>query len=148
VVEVSGGRELKKRPAKPNRYAAKLLFQFRVIVDGRLKKRRLCEERIILIDAPTAKKALQQAKRRGKQSEFDYANSDCDPVKFEFIGVMDLMELGIECAEGEVWYDIVERISPSERRDRLIPPESQLSAIRNESPTLRIPEAQLPSDLV
>jgi len=128
---------LKKRHKEANRYAAKLLFQFRVIVDGKSLQRRLCEERIILIDAGTARQALQLAKRRGKQGEFDYEGGDGHPVQFEFVGVMDLLELGIECDEGEVWYDIVERLSPSERRDRLIPPESELSAIKNESPAKR-----------
>jgi len=114
------------------KYAAKLLFQFRVVVDGDSGKRRTCEERIILIDAESARHALRTAKQRGKKGQFNYKNSDGNSVHFEFIGVMDLMELGIECAEGEVWYDIVERISPSERRDRLLPPESELSAVKNE----------------
>ncbi len=39
--------------------------------------------------------------------------------------------LGFECEEDEVWYDIVQRLLPSERKSVLIPPESELNAIRN-----------------
>jgi hypothetical protein len=111
------------------RYSAKLLFQFRVTIGGDSGKMRICEERIIVMKAATAKRALAQAKQKGKKSEYAYSNDEGNPVHFEFIGVMELLELGIECAEDEVWYDIVDRLCPSERRDKLIPPESQLNAI-------------------
>ncbi|MEW6302248.1 MAG: DUF4288 domain-containing protein [Verrucomicrobiota bacterium] len=111
----------------PKRYAAKLLFQFRVESEG---KRRLCEERIILVPARSGKAALTKAKRHAKASEFSYKNSDARRVHFEFIGVMDLLHLGPECEPGEVWYDIVEYVQPMERRKKLLPPESKLNAIR------------------
>ena len=44
---------------------------------------------------------------------------------------MELLELGIECDHDEVWYDIRERMLPMEHREKLIPPESELNAIRN-----------------
>ncbi len=44
---------------------------------------------------------------------------------------MGLLELGPECEDGEVWYDIVTRVLPSERKSELIPAESDLCAIRN-----------------
>lgn len=115
------------------RYSAKLLFQFRVIINGDSGKRRTCEERIVLLKALSAKQALMKAQRKGKGSEHNYQNDDGNPVHFEFVGVLDLLELGLECDEDEVWYDIVDRLLQSERRDKLIPPESQLSAIRLES---------------
>jgi len=114
------------------RFAAKLLFQFRVDLGADTGKRRICEERIITLRARSAKAALTAAKRRAKHEEYDYENSDGARVYFEFVGVMDLLELGIECDADEVWYEIVERLSPMERREKLIPPESQLCAIRNE----------------
>jgi hypothetical protein len=116
-----------------NRYAAKLLFQFRVVVGGENGKHRICEELILAIQASSAKQALSQAKKRGKESEYDYKNDDGNPVHFEFVGVMDLLHLGTECQADEVWYDIVERVLPKERRWRFIPPESELHAFRNES---------------
>jgi hypothetical protein len=116
------------------RYAAKLLFQFRVTIDGESGKRRTCEERIVLFKAVSARKALADAKRRGTTERYHYKNSDGNPVRFEFVGVMELLCLDPECEEDEVWYDIVDRLLPSERRSVLIPPKSDLEAIRNESP--------------
>lgn len=113
-----------------NKYGAKLLFQWRVMVGRSSGKRRTCEERIINFTAGTARAALREAKRFGKKAEFDYKNSDGNPVFFEFVGVMDLLHLGSECGQNEVWYDIVERVKPMERRKLLIPPERQLSAIK------------------
>ena len=114
------------------RYAAKLLFQFRVTVDGDSGKRRLCEERIILLEANSARKALTLAKQNGRQSQHQYKNSDDNAVHFEFIGVMELLCLGLECNKDEVWYELSEHLFPLERKDRFIPPESDLNAIRNE----------------
>jgi len=116
-----------------NRYSAKLLFQFRVDTGAATGKHRTCEERIILVEARSASSALAKVKRKGKRAEFDYTNTDGNPVYFEFIGVMDLLHLGVECEADEVWYDIRKRMSPMERRDVFIPPEHELNAIRNET---------------
>jgi hypothetical protein len=113
-----------------NRYSAKLLFQFRVVTSGDSGKRRLCEERIIVLDARSAKSALTKTKREGKRAEHHYQNADGNTVYFEFVGVMDLLRLGVECGPKEVWYELCERLSPMERRDLLIPPENELNAIR------------------
>jgi hypothetical protein len=112
------------------RYSAKLLFQFKVIIGSDPGKRRLCEERIVLLSARDAHSALTKAKIRGKTSQHRYMNSDGNPVHFEFVGVMDLLELGAECDPDEVWYELNERLLPSERREKFIPPESQLNALR------------------
>ncbi|MCE5269419.1 MAG: DUF4288 domain-containing protein [Planctomycetaceae bacterium] len=114
-----------------NRYAAKLLFQFRVVVNGDSGKRRLCEERIVILNARSAKSALTKAQREGKRAEHHYENSERNPVFFEFVGVMELLHLGSECDRNEVWYDLRECLSPMERRHLMIPPESELNAIRN-----------------
>jgi hypothetical protein len=120
-----------------NTYAAKLLFQFRVTIDGDCGKRRTCEERITLIKARSAKQALSKAKRSGIKDQFDYKNSDGNPVHFEFVGVMELLHLGLECDPDTVWYDIVDRLLPFERRKKIIPPESKLNAISWESRSAR-----------
>jgi hypothetical protein len=117
------------------RYSAKLLFQFRVTVDGDFGKRRLCEERIVLLKAMTASKALALAKRKGRRCQFSYTNDEGNPVDFQFVGVMELLCLDPVCEEDEVWYDITERLLPMERADRLIPPERALNAFRNEPRT-------------
>lgn len=120
----------KKSVSDALRYSAKLLFQFRVVVGGKAGKRRLCEEQIIVLEAESAKDALTKAKRRGKQAEFKYKNAQGNPVYYEFIGVMELLDLQA-CDGDEVWYRLVERVQPSERKSILIPPESELNAIWN-----------------
>ena len=125
-----------KRPesweSKPSgSYAAKLLFQFRVMVDGSPSIRRICEERIINFSAAHGRAALREAKYRGRAAQYHYKNTDGNPVYFEFVGVMELLRLDPACHADEVWYDITDRVRPMERRDSIIPPESQLEAIRN-----------------
>jgi hypothetical protein len=120
-----------------NRYSAMLLFQFRVLLGGKAGKRRTCEKRIVSINARSARSALAQAKRKGKRAEFSYTNSEGNPVHFEFVGVTDLLELGVECEPDEVWYDMCELFLPMERREQLIPPESELSAMRGRGKVYR-----------
>jgi hypothetical protein len=108
------------------RFAAKLLFQFRVDFDGDSGKRRLCEERIINFSARSSREALHKAKCRGKKGEHSYKNSDGNTVAFEFVGILDLMSLGVEAEADEVWYDIRERLLPKERRHEIIPTDEVL----------------------
>ena len=112
-----------------NRFAAKLLFQYRVGKKSS-SKFRTCEERIILLRERTPFRALAAAKKVGRMSEATYLNDDRVPVVIEFVGVLDLMELGIEAAGDEVWYEIKTMLRPMERKSKLIPPERELSAIK------------------
>jgi hypothetical protein len=121
-----------KKQSSLRRYSAALLFQFRVVVDGSSGKRRLCEKRIIHFRARDAQSALTHAKKRGREAEHSYRNNHGNLVYFEFIGVRDLIGCDAACEPDEVWYQIVEMMKPMERRKKLIPPESQLSAIRND----------------
>lgn len=115
------------------RYSAKLLFQFRAdLGEGRSDIMRRCEERIVVVQARSADSALRKVKAYAKKAEFQGEAEAGNPIFFEFIGVMDLLELGVEAGAKEVWYDIVTRKQPSERREVFIPPESHLSAIRCE----------------
>ncbi len=91
---------------------------------------RLCEERIIVIRAAGARRALAMAKRRGKAAQHSYKNDVGGTVHFEFVGLMDLLHLGGECEEDEVWYTITQRKLPMERASAILPPESELNAIR------------------
>jgi hypothetical protein len=108
------------------RYAAKLLFQFRVIVKGKPNSMRTCEERIVVFGASTPALALAEAKKRGRDGEHSYQNHAGNDVHFEFIGVLDLMHLGAECDEEEVWYDIKVMMRPKERSKVLIPSDKKL----------------------
>lgn len=113
-----------------HRYSARLLFQFRAdLGNGRSDTMRRCEERIIVLSARNANSALRKAKSYGKGAELVFEAVAGNPIYFEFVGVMDLLELGPECGPEEVWYDIVTRKLPFERRDALLPKESELNAI-------------------
>ena len=101
------------------------------MVDGSPGIRRTCEERIIALSATDGHAALREAKRRGRTAQYRYKNSDDNPVHFEFVGVLELLRLDPACESGEVWYDIIERVRPMERKASIIPLESWLSAIRN-----------------
>jgi hypothetical protein len=114
-----------------------LLFQFRVVVGGKSSVMRICEKRLIVFAAASAKAALSWAKRRGRDAEHSYKNGDGNPVHFEFVGVLDLLSIGIQCEEDEVWYDIVSMKKPMERAKKLLPPEKELEAIRGEALTSR-----------
>jgi Domain of unknown function (DUF4288) len=117
-------------------YSAKLLFEFAVVVEGRPGARRLCEERLVLIEAANAKAAVREAKRQGCAAQYRYRNSDRNPVLFRFVGLLDLVHLGIECQPNEVWYDITQRMRPMERRRAILPLEKDLSAVKNERLTV------------
>jgi hypothetical protein len=118
-----------KQPEK--RFAALLLFQFRVMVRGDPGKRRLCEKRIINFKATNGRAALKEANERGRAAQHCYKNSDGNRVHFDFVGIQDLLCLDPACEPDEVWYDIVKLVRPMERRRHLIPAESTLEAIRN-----------------
>jgi hypothetical protein len=112
------------------RYSAMLLFQFRVVTGKTSNRRRVCEKRLVLIKAPSARKALAAAKRKGKAAEHRYENSAGGRVYFEFVGVMDLLYVGWQMDKDEVWYDMFDCVAPMERKKKLIPPENELNAIR------------------
>ena len=112
------------------RFAATLLFQFRVVIKGNSGKLRVCEKRIINFIAQGARHALDKARKAGRAAEYRYKNLSGHPVRFEFVGLLDLMELGVECGPDEVWYDIITMERPMERRQKLIPRPSKLNAIR------------------
>jgi len=125
--------EPREEMSPEDRYSAKLLFKFNIIVDGSPMVRRMCEERIIIVHAPSARAALREAKRKGRASEFRFRNTYGDPGHFRLIGVMDLLHLGVECDASEVWYDIIQRVRPSERRLALLPRATDLNAFREEA---------------
>lgn len=114
------------------RFAAKLLFQFRVHANGTSNRRRLCEERIVVFEAPTAELAVKRARSMGTKAQHRYKNNAGGMVDFEFVGILELLSLEPECEEGEVWYELRERVEPKENARRIIPPVSELNAVKRE----------------
>jgi hypothetical protein len=103
------------------RYAFKLLFQYLVCIEKKRNKRRLCEISFIHLKARNAKTAIEKAKKYAKNREHDYFNDAGSHVFFQFVGILDMIRLGIECGHNEVWYDIVTLLEPMERKEKLIP---------------------------
>jgi hypothetical protein len=101
------------------------------MIDGCSGKRRLCEKRVISFRAAHGQAALAEAKKRGRAAQHSYTNDDGNRVHFEFVGVRELLCLDPQCGGDEVWYQIVELMTPMERKKTLIPPEAELNAIRN-----------------
>jgi hypothetical protein len=116
-------------PRSARTYSAKLLFQFRVVAKRKSNLRRICEERIVTFKAASSEQAWKAANRLGRADEFTYRNDSGGTVHFEYVGIMELLHLGLErSGPTEVWYDIVERFKPSERRSKLLPRKAQLQA--------------------
>jgi len=105
------------------RFSTKLLFHWAPSVPP---KRRLCEERLVTFRARSTRDALAKAKRLGRQGEFTYREQGGGRGRFQFLGVLDLMELGVEAEANEVWWDVYQRLEPSRRRAQLLPPETRL----------------------
>lgn len=108
------------------RYSAKLLFQYRVSTpkgDGRM---RTCEERIVTFEARGDRAGLRKAKALGKAAQYHFKNTGGNPVRFEFVGIMDMIKLDPVCEPHEVWYEIRTCRQPMERKGILIPNDDKL----------------------
>lgn len=114
-------------------FGAKLLFQWRVVENGKAKRRRLCEERVVLLRARSPQAALAKAKRYGAKESFKdpQRRPNGRKVFFEFVGVVDLDDMLTDFTEHptEVWYELHERLLPMERRKALLVPENRMRAV-------------------
>lgn len=119
-------------PSSDGRYAAKQLFQYRFDSDTP-SSMRLTEERIVVVMASSASGALKAVERRGRQKQSKFRNDDGLLVHLEFVGVVELIHLGVECEPDEVWYDMRRMKGPMERKEKIIPERSLLSAFQYES---------------
>ncbi len=127
-------------PGSQRQFSAKLLLQFRVRWGRSSNQRRVCEERVVTFKARSAESAWKTANRLGNAADFKYRNHAGSTVHFEFVGIMELLELGVErSGPEEVWYDIVERVKPSERKSLFIPRKQDLQAFAGISLRQRAP---------
>jgi hypothetical protein len=108
------------------KYAVLLLFQFKVIKNGLINKKRVCEERIYHIQCENDDVAYIKSLELGKLEEFDYQDG-LKKVSFEFIGVKDLIELENYDEENLVWNRFIEKLQPMERKNKLIPNKNKLT---------------------
>jgi hypothetical protein len=72
--------------------------------------------------ARSARAAVERAKRLGRQGDLRYGGG----LRLRFVGILQLMELGFECAEGEVWWEFRRRRRAKERGRALVPAEKAL----------------------
>ena len=115
-----------------NRYAAKMLFQYRFYTEP-VVSYRIVEERIVLITSKSSRDAYNLFTKKGKSYERKFKNDEGEEGRFEFIGIQEMVHLGIECEDDEVWYSLKKMKLPMERCKKFIPEKSNLSAIRYES---------------
>jgi hypothetical protein len=87
------------------RYATKLLFAWDPDPVTGSRRTALFEERIVVFNARSARGALATAKRLGGDGELRYDSG----LRLRFVGLMQVMELGLECADGEVWWEFCRR---------------------------------------
>jgi hypothetical protein len=116
------------------KFACTLLFQFRR--NNSLSKRRLCEERIFAFYDRDEESAYKQSIRIGKDEEmiFNYASYT---EFYEFVGVMQLVELSVSESRNEIWHRFREMITPKERRKKLIPPKNKLDVFTRQKRFLK-----------
>jgi hypothetical protein len=107
-----------------------LLFQWRVDVEGDSGARRTCERRLVNVLAISPAAAIASAMSAGKKAQFHGRTTHGHPLRFEFVGLTEIMELGDECGPDEVWYDIVDMVRPMERRRALVLDAGGLTAFR------------------
>jgi hypothetical protein len=78
-------------PRSALRYSAKLLFQFRVVSGRKANARRICEERIVTFKARDSEAAWKTAQSFGMADQFKYRNDAGGVVRFEYLGIMELL---------------------------------------------------------
>jgi hypothetical protein len=124
-----GGTATSRR-AVADKYAVLLLFQYRVVVNDVASRRRIVEKRPIHLNAASPAAALRQARKNARREQFDGENTDGIPDSFEFLGVLDLLQSGIESDEATVWWDVGEVVEPLERREKILPTDNDLITFR------------------
>lgn len=117
-------------PTENIKYSAKLLFQF-VFDEDKENCFSTCELRIINFFAESDDLALIYAQEYGVNEEYISDSTVCpDPYSFKFIGVLDIQDLGSECGEEVVFYDIIKMKNPMARKNKIIPSKQKLKLFR------------------
>jgi hypothetical protein len=126
----------KMGPRAGREYCAKLLFQWRAIRDGRARKRRLCEERLVVFAARGPQQAWEKAMALGERAEFSH-EIPRGVVYFEFVGLLGLESISTENSSGEIYSELRDMVLPAERRAALLPAKEQLGVFGGTRSKLR-----------
>jgi len=119
------------------KFAAFLLFQFKTTTNDIINKKRICEERIYNINTTSSEDAYLKANQIGKEEEFSY-NDEEKLINFEFIGIVDLIELSDIDDENLVWSRFQEKVNPMERKSKLIPKKEKLTVFKTNKRKLKL----------
>jgi hypothetical protein len=124
------------------RLACKLLFQHRVMINGKPGKFRKCEVRTVVFDCVENDlyDAVDRVFAYARSQQRNYMNTAGRKVYFEFVGILDFIRLGGECDENEMWYDYVVKKEPMENRENTTFSKSEIKKkIRQELEKLKEP---------
>ncbi|MBP3694749.1 MAG: hypothetical protein J6J31_10005 [Thermoguttaceae bacterium] len=108
--------------------ALKLLFQFRIPIDGNDGTFRRCEERYIMLEIQeneTVDQLIDRFYASAKKENFSYKNINGDSVFLEFVGVLDYILWDYD-PQNEFWYDYTTRKLPMERKKELTLSKTEL----------------------
>ncbi len=119
------------------KFAALLLFQFKTTTNDIINKKRICEERIYHIHTTSSDNAYLKANQIGKEEEFSYSDEE-KLIDFEFIGIIDLIELLEIEDKNLVWSRFQEKVYPMERKSKLIPKKEKLTVFKTDKRKLKL----------
>jgi len=113
------------------RYSAKLLFIWDPDPVTESKRRRLCEERIVVFQSRSAPYAVRKAKAIGKAAQLRFKSGH----RLRFAGILQCMELAWETDTSEVWWEFKRRLNPDGFARKAISPMSRLFVFTDASAT-------------
>lgn len=87
-----------------SKYIAKIVFQ---IISGKGEHRPQFDEQLHLIEAKDDKEALKKARVKGRGEEDSFLNEKKEAVKWQFIDVVDLLEIK-DMSDGSQIYSRIE----------------------------------------
>ena len=110
------------------KFSVKLLFQFRIHRQKSLRRR--VEIRIVTFQAKSFEAAIATANAKGHGAQFTYKNTTNQNVKFQYVGIMDIIQLGVEIDDPDTtWYDVKWLVQPSERKRVLVLSKRELQKL-------------------
>jgi len=112
------------------RYSAKLLFIWDPDPVTESRRRRLCEERIVVFQSRSARHAVRKAKAMGSAGQLRFKSG----LRLQFAGILQCMELGLETGPGEVWWELKRRSNPDHWARKAIRPVSRLYIFTDDGP--------------